>query len=112
MRPPAGRADASYPASMEGTSALRRRLRALRSPASPPARPAPREPAPPKPDPRLLCWALDHFYSPVPDSRALAQEPDRSRVWPAAPPERPGIDWRADEQTALLAELGAQPRLA
>jgi hypothetical protein len=33
---------------------------------------------------------------------ALSQEPARSRVWPATAPETPGIDWRADQQVALL----------
>jgi predicted O-methyltransferase YrrM len=55
--------------------------------------------------PPLLAWPLDHYYSPVPDSRALAREPARSRVWPAAPRETPGIDWREEEQAALLEQL-------
>ena len=102
------------------------RIRALRLwelsgqppvPAEPPA-PEPPAPEPPSPqapelggpsDPPLLCWPLDHFYSPVPDNRALAREPARSRVWPAVPRPTPGIDWRGDEQVAFLRDqLGTQ----
>jgi hypothetical protein len=57
------------------------------------------------------CWPLGHHYSPVPDTRELAREPTRSRVWPAAVPETPGVDWRDDEQVRLVRELGRQPRL-
>jgi Methyltransferase domain len=53
--------------------------------------------------PSLLCWPLDHYYSPIADTRALSREPARSRVWPEEPPETPGIDWRADEQVDLVA---------
>jgi predicted O-methyltransferase YrrM len=52
----------------------------------------------------LLCWPLDHYYSPVPDNRTLAREPARSRVWPASPPETPGIDWCDAQQVALVAD--------
>jgi predicted O-methyltransferase YrrM len=60
-------------------------------------------------DETLLCWALDHYYSPVPDNRALALEPARSRVWPSTPPETPGIAWRAGEQVALVRAFSQQP---
>lgn len=53
-------------------------------------------------DPPLICWALDHFYSPIANTRTLSQEPARSRVWPSVPPETPGIDWRDDQQVTLL----------
>ncbi|MEA2159344.1 MAG: hypothetical protein QOD66_1724 [Solirubrobacteraceae bacterium] len=53
-------------------------------------------------EPPLLCWPLDHYYSPVPDNRALAQEPARSRIWPPVPRATPGIDWRGEDQVALL----------
>jgi predicted O-methyltransferase YrrM len=53
-------------------------------------------------EPRLLCWPMDHYYSPVPDSRALAREPTQSRVWPAKQRTLAGIDWREDRQTELL----------
>jgi Methyltransferase domain len=57
----------------------------------------------------LLCWPLDHHYSPVPDVRKFTAEPARSRIWPSAPKETPGIDWRPDAQVRLLsAELGVQ----
>jgi hypothetical protein len=61
----------------------------------------------------LICWPLDHYYSPIPDNRALAQEPARSRVWPSHPPETPGIDWRPHDQTALVRDhLARQPPFA
>ena len=57
----------------------------------------------------LICWPLDHYYSPIADNRALGREPARSRVWPAETPATPGIDWRADEQVALVRDhLGRQ----
>jgi predicted O-methyltransferase YrrM len=61
---------------------------------------------------QLICWPLDHYYSPIPDNRALAREPARSRVWPPAPRSTHGIDWRGDEQVELLTgHLGRQPEL-
>lgn len=63
-------------------------------------------------DPQLLRWPLDHYYSPIPDSRALAREPDRSRVWPPVPRDQVGIDWREAQQVALVREaFGALPSL-
>lgn len=59
-------------------------------------------PPPPPADPPLLCWPLDHFYSPVPDNRALSREPARSRVWPPVPRPTLGIEWGGDEQVAFL----------
>jgi Methyltransferase domain len=56
-------------------------------------------------------WPLGHFYSPVPDTRELASEAGRRRVWPATPRETPGIDWRERAQLALLGELAAQGTL-
>jgi hypothetical protein len=64
-----------------------------------------------EPEPELLQWPLDHYYSPIPDSRELAREPSRSRVWPEATPATPGIDWREQEQVALLEELGRQSKI-
>ena len=61
--------------------------------------------APESPEVNLLCWPLDHFYSPVANSRALAHEPARSRVWPQTPPPTPGIDWRAEDQVAFVRDL-------
>jgi len=54
------------------------------------------------------CWPLGHYYSPVPDTRVLSEEPTRSRVWPDRPPPTPGIDWRDGQQVALVRELGRQ----
>jgi hypothetical protein len=62
-------------------------------------------------DPPLICWPLDHYYSPIPDNRALARDPDRARVWPPAPRATPGIDWRERDQVALLEELARQPTI-
>jgi hypothetical protein len=59
-------------------------------------------------EPQLICWPLDHFYSPIADSRALSREPARSRVWPDRLPDTPGIDWRTDQQTALVRDLTRQ----
>ena len=60
-------------------------------------------------DPPLICWPLDHYYSPIANTRALSREPARSRVWPAAPPATPGIDWREQQQLAFLTRtLGSQ----
>lgn len=60
--------------------------------------------------PPLICWPLDHYYSPIPDNRALQREPARSRVWPPMPRATPGIDWRGAEQVALLRnDLARQP---
>ncbi len=59
--------------------------------------------------PALLRWPIDHYYSPVPDHRALAAEPARSRIWPSSPRETVGIDWRDEEQTVLVRDqLGTQ----
>jgi hypothetical protein len=59
----------------------------------------------------LICWPLDHYYSPIANTRALSQEPARSRVWPASgPPETPGVDWRAGEQVALVRDHFATQR--
>ena len=66
----------------------------------------------PDAEPPLICWPLDHFYSPVANNRVLRQEPARSRVWPPrwqAP--APGIDWRGVQQLELIRELGAQEEL-
>src|SRR5947209_4623415 len=60
-------------------------------------------------DPPLICWPLDHFYSPVANTRMLRREPTRSRVWPTDPPSTPGIHWRANQQVALMQELGRLP---
>jgi hypothetical protein len=69
---------------------------------------------PPSPDGETVTnrFPLGHYYSPVPDDRELRQEPRRSQVWPARPPQSPGIDWRDDRQVALCREVFAlQARL-
>jgi predicted O-methyltransferase YrrM len=51
----------------------------------------------------LFFWpSLVHFHSPVPDTRILSQEPTRSRLWPEEAPEQVGLDWRGEEQLALV----------
>lgn len=84
-------------------------LRRLRSalggtPAfSPPA------PSPELIDPPLFYWpTLTDHYSPVPDTRLLSRPDVRARVWPEQPREVPGVDWREQQQLALLRELGEQ----
>jgi predicted O-methyltransferase YrrM len=79
-------------------SDLKARLRALRGGA----------------DEDVACrFPLGHYYSPLPDNRELAQEPFHSLVWPAEPRPTPGIDWNADRQRSLAAEVfAAQDRLA
>jgi predicted O-methyltransferase YrrM len=49
------------------------------------------------------------FYSPVVDAAGVLQEPDRTRIWPAVPPDPAGIDLRPHQQLELLAALGAHP---
>jgi hypothetical protein len=80
------------------------------SPARAPAGPAA------EPDPAELAAVRVRFppgsyYSPQPDTRQLGEDAWRARLWPPDPPETPGIDWRADEQLALLRELGGHERL-
>jgi hypothetical protein len=61
----------------------------------------------------LLLWPLDHYYSPIPETQALSREPASSRVWPSTVPATPGIDWRADQQVALVRDkLGRQSHFA
>jgi hypothetical protein len=63
-------------------------------------------------EPVLLAWPLDHFYSPVANSRALAVEPARSRVWPRVPREVVGLDWQEAAQEEIVREhLGRQPEM-
>jgi len=109
-----------------------RRLRGSARPESLPARPAPTPvevplagavPAQPAPlaiealagaDPESvpLFAPPGHFYSPIVDPSELAVEPRHSQVWPSTPRETPGIDWRDDDQVALLRDVfSAQRRL-
>jgi predicted O-methyltransferase YrrM len=54
-------------------------------------------------EPPLICWPLDHYYSPVANTRVLSQEPAYSQVWPPSGPKAtPGLDWRAEQQMALV----------
>jgi predicted O-methyltransferase YrrM len=63
-------------------------------------------------EPPLICWPLDHFYSPIANSRALRLEPALSRVWPQDErPQTPGLDWRGEQQRELIHELGRQEEL-
>lgn len=65
-------------------------------------------PEPAQPETALLCWPLDHFYSPIANSRLLSREPAHSRVFPPTPRATPGIDWRGPEQVALVRDLAAE----
>jgi hypothetical protein len=58
--------------------------------------------------PPLICWPLDHFYSPIANTKTLRSEPARSRVWPADAPETPGINWADDRQEELVREFARQ----
>lgn len=73
----------------------------LDAPATPPL-------AIPAHDRTILCWDLDHFYSPVPANRQLLVEPERSRIWPATARPMPGIAWREVEQRSFLEDTVAQ----
>jgi Methyltransferase domain len=41
----------------------------------------------------------------------LAEPATRERLWPTEPPDRPGIEWRGEQQLELVAELGRQPAM-
>jgi Methyltransferase domain len=66
-------------------------------------------PQPAEDEPRFYWPSLTHFHSPVPDTRVLSQPANRARIWPEKPPQRPGLDWRGEQQLALLRELAQQP---
>jgi predicted O-methyltransferase YrrM len=65
----------------------------------------------PDDEPVAQAWEPGHFYSPVPDTRELAREPARSRIWCVPPRETPGVDWREEQQVELVRELGRQQPL-
>ncbi|HEX2024429.1 MAG TPA: class I SAM-dependent methyltransferase [Acidimicrobiales bacterium] len=74
--------------------------------------PPPRGEEPVSPEGPPVRFEPGHYYSPMYDSRELVVEPARSRIWPARPHERPGIDWREDAQRSFMVDvLGAQERL-
>jgi predicted O-methyltransferase YrrM len=88
------------------------RVKGLRRRSSPAATPAP-EPgaaaeaaaAPPTSDRPLFYWPeLTHFHSPVPDTRVLSTPEMRARLWPEEAPGQPGVDWRGEQQLALVGE--------
>jgi predicted O-methyltransferase YrrM len=55
-------------------------------------------------------FPIGHYYSPMYDTREIAAE--RARIWPPAPRDTIGIDWREQEQVALCRDVfGAQERL-
>lgn len=93
---------------------LANRLQMLRHRGSPAAAPPPAEPAddspPAESDCPLFYWPeLTHFHSPVPDTRLLSTPQMRARLWPERAPEQVGVDWRGEEQLALVRnELGRQ----
>lgn len=78
-----------------------RRLRGALRNEAPTVSSAQPEPAPESGSDVYTRFPLGHYYSPVYDPRELAEEPRRSQVWPPAPRETVGIDWREHEQVAL-----------
>ena len=68
--------------------------------------------AQPQDEPVRLGWDPGHYYSPIPDTRELGREPARSRVWPSALPDCPGIDFRGEAQVGLLRAIAAQEKMA
>jgi predicted O-methyltransferase YrrM len=63
-------------------------------------------------EPIKLRWPLDHYFSPVPNTRRLALRRFRLRVWPPEPHPTPGIEWRGDAQLALCKTFAEQEPLA
>lgn len=53
----------------------------------------------PNADDARMRFPVGHFYSPMYDTREV--EGMKGRLWPAAPPDTPGIDWRAQQQVQL-----------
>jgi SAM-dependent methyltransferase/predicted O-methyltransferase YrrM len=51
-------------------------------------------------------FPIGHYYSPMYDSRELAAQ--RGRIWPSAPRETVGIDWRQTAQIELCGVLARQ----
>jgi predicted O-methyltransferase YrrM len=82
-------------------------LRRLRRPARGVASTRPE--APPE-EPVAHRFPLGHYYSPLPDNRELAREPRLSQVWPPAPRGTPGVDWNAEGQRRLTADVFAAQR--
>ena len=76
-------------------------------------RPTPTASSPPvDEEPVANRFPLGYFYSPLPDSRELAREPARSRVWPARPRPTIGVDWNEEQQVRLATKVfAAQERL-
>lgn len=72
------------------------------------SQPAQRNAAPP-PDVPATRFPVGHYYSPMYDSRQLAAE--RERLWPPAPRETIGIDWRDEAQVELASQFAAAPKL-
>jgi hypothetical protein len=88
-------------------SLARSRLRALLEPDVVAVVPEPQPAAPP------VRFPVGHYYSTMYDARELVVEPVRSRIWPAAPHDQPGIDWNAAGQLTLMTDvLARQERIA
>jgi predicted O-methyltransferase YrrM len=86
---------------------------AAAAPSPPPVQAAPVPGPSPEAGTVAHPWPLGHFYSPVPDTVALASQPLRDRIWPPTPRPTPGIDWRDEQQVALVRDvLARQPALA
>jgi tRNA (mo5U34)-methyltransferase len=104
----AGETTSSVPDSLEGDERMFMLLRSRHDRLGGPSAAGAKAVAAPADDGVQHCWPLGHHYSPVPDTRALAIEPTRSRVWPAHPHATPGIDWRGEEQVALVRDALAR----
>jgi predicted O-methyltransferase YrrM len=58
-------------------------------------------------------WARPgHFYSPIPDTRRLADPRFREHIWPAEPHPMPGVDWHDSAQLELCREFTRQQPLS
>ncbi len=81
---------------------------AIRAPA-PAQSPEPGKPTPPAHEP-VNRFPIGHYYSPMYDTRELAQR--REQIWGAGARDTPGIDWRDEAQLSLCRELfAAQQKL-
>jgi predicted O-methyltransferase YrrM len=63
-------------------------------------------------EPIKLMWPLDHYFSPVPNTRKLARRRFRKLVWPDEPHPTPGIDWRDEAQIELCGAIARQEPMA
>jgi predicted O-methyltransferase YrrM len=53
-------------------------------------------------------FPIGHYYSPMYDSREIAER--RDQIWPQPPRDTIGIDWRDDSQVELCRAFGERPK--